>query len=87
MQKLAVERLCGAPALLTLAALAALPGLAGQAAAQCTYNALTANTPVSSSSVATLYTFISPGNPWGAIGIRSTARSEHNLTVYPQSFA
>ncbi len=66
-------------------ALATLAWFALPAGAQCTYNPLTASTPVSSSAGSTLYTFTSPGTSWGAVGIRSAAGSEHGLGVFAQT--
>lgn len=71
--------LLGALAALGVAPLVARPPVAD---AQCSYTSLTASTPTSSGAAVTDYTFTSPGNAWGAIGIRSDAGSEHGLGVF-----
>jgi hypothetical protein len=73
------------PSFLFVVAACAGLAIAGPATAACTYNSLSASSPVSSSVATTLYTFTSPDTAWGAIGIRSASGSEHDVTVYAQT--
>jgi len=79
MRKSAIPRF-----LLAAVAFAGL-ALCGPARAVCTYNPLATSSPVASSLATTLYSFTSPDTAWGAIGIRSDAGSQHDITVFAQT--
>jgi hypothetical protein len=62
-------------------------GLSLPARAQCTYNTLTNDIPVTSASATTLYSFSGSSGFWGAVGTRSASGSNHDLAVFSSTAA
>jgi hypothetical protein len=50
--------------------------------AQCTYNALGNDVPVSTASATTFYTFSGLSGSWGAVAVRPDAGTNHDLAVF-----
>jgi hypothetical protein len=68
------------------------PALAGLALAlpahaQCTYNALINDTPVTGAAATTLYSFSGSSGFFGAVGTRSASGSNHDLAVFSATAA